>query len=524
MQRPSRALAGLVAVITVTGLAIAAASNNPALASRSDTSRHSGTQGDTAAAKDKDNRRGHVSPSATQRAKADALDAIVSWNNYGTPAMLLSKGRPLATGLGGNAAAAARAYIANNRDLLGLTKSTADSLRLLTVAPMGEGAAVLFRQRYGSLNPGVDGLLAIGVRHGAAYYVSSSLTRDSAAPAAATLSAAAAQKVAIGDSGRADAKVMKTALVAVPTATGARSAYMITIGADLQGTNGSPVAYATYVDARDGSILLREDLVDHDSDNPDWTVFPNSPPYDYSSTNTRVRWCATATTGCDEVVGSPASPLSWDNDSVTGPTHTTTGNNSIAVHNWFSNDPFTVGTETATPSPNRDYSYAWTNQWLQQRCNPDTTFTSAQRNDIDAARANLFAMHNRMHDWSYHLGFTEQTFNLQKDNFGRGELGNDNEQGNAQAGGVTGRPASGFAARDNANQITPPDGQAPITNMYLWQPIAGSFYAPCLDGDFDMSVIGHEYTHAISNRMIAGPNAGLNGNQAGAMGESWSDL
>ncbi len=522
MQRPSRALAGLVAVITVTGLAIAAASNNPALASRSDASRHSGTQGDTVASKDKDNRRGHISPSATQRAEADALDAIVSWNNYGTPAMLLSKGRPLATGLGGNAAAAARAYIADNRDLLGLTKSAADSLKLLTVAPMGEGAAVLFRQRFGSLNPGVDGLLAIGVRHGAAYYVSSSLTRESAAPAAATLSAAAAQKVAIGDSGRADAKVMKTALVAVPTATGARSAYMITLGADLQGANGSPVAYATYIDARDGSILLREDLVDHDSDNPDWTVFPNSPPYDYSSTDTRVRWCAEDTTGCDEVVGSPASPLSWDNDSVTGPTHTTTGNNSVAVHNWFSNDPFTVGTETATPSPDRDYSYAWTNQWLQQRCNPDTTFTSAQRNDIDAARANLFAMHNREHDWAYHLGFTEALWNMQKDNFGKGGAGNDVEQGNAQAGGVSGGPASGFAARDNANQITPGDGIKPITNMYLWQPIAGAFYSRCVDGDFDMTVIGHEYGHAITNRMINGPATGFSSPQG--MSESWSDL
>ena len=37
-------------------------------------------------------------------------------------------------------------------------------------------------------------------------------------------------------------------------------------------------------------------------------------------------------------------------------------------------------------------------------------------------------------------------------------------------------------------------------------------------------MIGHEYTHAISNRMVAGPTAGLSGSQAGAMGESWSDL
>ena len=64
-------------------------------------------------------------------------------------------------------------------------------------------------------------------------------------------------------------------------------------------------------------------------------------------------------------------------------------------------------------------------------------------------------MHNREHDWAYHLGFTEALWNMQKDNFGKGGLGNDVEQGNAQAGGVAGGLASGFAARDNANQITP---------------------------------------------------------------------
>jgi hypothetical protein len=123
-----------------------------------------------------------------------------------------------------------------------------------------------------------------------------------------------------------------------------------------------------------------------------------------------------------------------------------------------------------------------------------------------------------MHDWSYRLGFTETAWNMQADNGGRGGLGNDPEQGNAQAG------ARILTVRDNANQITGPDGTAPITNMYLWQPIAGSFYAPCVDGDYDMSVIGHEYTHAISGRMIGGPTAGWSGAQAGAMNESTSDL
>ena len=109
-------------------------------------------------------------------------------------------------------------------------------------------------------------------------------------------------------------------------------------------------------------------------------------------------------------------------------------------------------------------------------------------------------------------------------NFGKNQDGqNDPETGNTQAGAVSGGAPS-YLGRDNANQITLQDGVAPITNMYLWQPIAGAFYAPCVDGDYDMSIIGHEYTHMISNRMVGGPDSSLTGHQAGSMGESWSDL
>jgi hypothetical protein len=137
---------------------------------------------------------------------------------------------------------------------------------------------------------------------------------------------------------------------------------------------------------------------------------------------------------------------------------------------------------------------------------------------------NLFAMHNRMHDWSYHLGFTEETWNMQTSNGDRGGLGGDAERGNAQAGGRAGGAPPDFPSRNNANQITPPDGVPPTTNMYLWQPTPGGFYPPCVDGDYDMSVIGHEYSHAISGRLIAGPDLGWSGAQAGAMNESHSDL
>ncbi len=59
--------------------------------------------------------------------------------------------------------------------------------------------------------------------------------------------------------------------------------------------------------------------------------------------------------------------------------------------------------------------------------------------------------------------------------------------------------------------------------MYLWQPLAGAFYAPCVDGDYDMAVIGHEYGHMVENRLI-GKGGTRGGHHAGAMGESSGDL
>jgi hypothetical protein len=59
--------------------------------------------------------------------------------------------------------------------------------------------------------------------------------------------------------------------------------------------------------------------------------------------------------------------------------------------------------------------------------------------------------------------------------------------------------------------------------MYVWQPLAAGFYAPCVDGDYDMAVIGHEFGHMIENRMI-GKGGTRSGQHAGAMGESSGDL
>jgi extracellular elastinolytic metalloproteinase len=265
---------------------------------------------------------------------------------------------------------------------------------------------------------------------------------------------------------------------------------------------------------------------------PKWSMFVANPALDYGSTDTRVLGCWEAAVngepipGCDLELKNLAARAPWDYDPrANAPSFTTKGNAALSGEAWLS--PLTPAEQYRPVAADRDYTFPWQNTWKTSSCSP--TALTPGGNDIDAAVTNLFAMHNRMHDWSYFLGFTETTYNLQDSNYGNGTPGPfpgreaDPEIGNAQAGALDGGAPS-YLGRDNANQVTLQDGIPGITNMYLWQPIAAAFYAPCVDGDYDMSVIGHEYTHAISNRMVAGPDAGLVADQSRAMGESWSDL
>jgi extracellular elastinolytic metalloproteinase len=458
---------------------------------------------------DLDNRHGAVSPNATQRTTAGRLGAV-KFNSLGTPSSLFT-GKALATGLSTNPEAAARQYLTQNQALFGLDTKAVASMDLVSVSAIGSGSVVLLRQRFGDLAAGYDGQVAVLVNAGTVVRVTSSLSRDAAAPAPATIDTDAAVQAALKDAGLTADQVgpVDVRRVAVPTpADGPRAAYAITLSSTSTAT---PEAVTSYVDARDGSVLVREDLVDFDSDNPHWAVFPATASL--AGGDTRVIWCLKPAAGCAKAVSDPNTGQAWDVNIATGqPTFTTNGNSA--------NDTLALGGGTpatnATTSVSRNYTYPFTDQWHAARCNP-TTFASAQRNDADAAITNLFAMHNRMHDFSYNLGFTEATWNLQVVNTSGAGLGNDAEQGRAQQNALGG-------SRNNANQGTPRDGQQPTTNMFLWQPVAGSAYPPCVDGDYDMTIIGHEYTHAITNRMIAGPDNGISGFQGGSMGESWGDL
>jgi len=257
-----------------------------------------------------------------------------------------------------------------------------------------------------------------------------------------------------------------------------------------------------------------------------WKAFPANPelytvqgfPWNFPDTDTREMWCWRAATGCDRVVGNLASRGPWDHDhKLNTPTLTTRGNNAKSATSW-THDLLPSPPQFMPASAGRDYSFAWTNDWNNRLCEP-TPGTPGATWDDSAAAVSLFVTHNRIHDWAYFLGFTEQNWNGQDYNFGLTERRQENDPllGDVQAGALI------PGVRDNANMITLPDGISSVTNMYFWQPFAASFYAPCVDGDYDVGVIVHEYTHMTENRMV-GKGSTRSGHHAGAMGESVTDL
>lgn len=75
-----------------------------------------------------------------------------------------------------------------------------------------------------------------------------------------------------------------------------------------------------------------------------------------------------------------------------------------------------------------------------------------------ASVTQLFYTNNIMHDFAYHYGFDEANGNFQARNYSGAPGGSDALRAEAQDGGDT----------DNANFSTPPDGEAPRMQMYLW--------------------------------------------------------
>jgi extracellular elastinolytic metalloproteinase len=236
------------------------------------------------------------------------------------------------------------------------------------------------------------------------------------------------------------------------------------------------------IDAQDGSLLFNTSLVETFTGR----VF-----------NVNAQPRANMTTDIRTVVSfdgtAAASPSGW-----VGAARNTVGNNAVACTDLDRNNA--CGTTEIQPVANASNSFDFP-------FSPTTNASSFR----PAAVANAFFLVNDFHDRTYLLGFTETSRNFQTNNFGKGGAQNDPVNVDAQ-------DASGT---NNANFATPPDGSRPRMQMFLFTSNGGAQE----DGDFDPSVIYHENSHGLSNRLVGGGSTScLGGLQSGGMGEGWGDF
>ena len=466
---------------------------------------------------------------------------------FGTPRELLNFGGYLTGPSGGTPVSIARGWIAANRAAFGLT---ADDVQALAVSrdytnPASGSHVITFTQVFGGLLAVFGGRLNVAVTSSGRVLSFTGDARPSASLAAqpALSMSGAVTAVASSEAPKAAYHASVTGksgiwtqfapgpfgvpqyarAAAFPTAQDVRPAYEVIF------TDSTSDMIDAAVDTVTGKILYSQSLtasyVDNSPDDSAATPAASGNQQPSASTGTAAKktgpdglafpYYPGAPAAPDQVAepftGDPAaSPSGWLNPAVNG-FFTTQGNNVDDHENWLATRP------EANPfrpvSANGQFLFPFQDNWGRNNC----AGTSYEQ-DVAQATTNLFYQHNRIHDEYYGYGFTEAAGNFQNDDFGRGGAGNDAVQGDVQAGIQASTPQL-----DNANFSTPPDGLPGITNMFLWEPIPGSFLAPCVDGDNDVSVIQHEYTHGMSTRMVGGGEA-LAGEQAGAMGEGWSDF
>ena len=268
-------------------------------------------------------------------------------------------------------------------------------------------------------------------------------------------------------------------LVFVPTAGGVELSWNL-----LVETLDSQHAYNIDVSADGGEILHWSDLVDNDSYNA--FPIPTESPSD----------------GVRSLIVNPAdataSPYGWhDTNGVAGAEYTVTRGNNVEAYADRNNDG--IADTGSEPSGSASLVFDF-----------PLDLTQAPVNYQPAAVSNLFYLNNFLHDVHYQYGFTEAAGNFQVNNYGRGGVGNDDVRAEAQDGGGT----------NNANFMTPADGQRPRMQMYEF-----TSTTPRRDGDIDSGVVIHEFGHGVSNRLTGGPatTGTLSAIQSGGMGEGWSD-
>ena len=266
---------------------------------------------------------------------------------------------------------------------------------------------------------------------------------------------------------------------------------------------GGTLNYSHVIDAKSGTVLYRRPLTDHA--NGDALVTDYYPGAPKGGTQKKVNlfnrgWLLPGAKNLTDGTSVYAfADINDDDLANTGETVKVPNNQYKLVP--FNSDPLCSSKYVCTWDPNK------ANSW---RTNMNQDVTQA------------FYLASNFHDWlkKSPIGFTAKAGNFEA-------KGNDPVLLNALDGANTDNGLPDGNHVDNANMNTPPDGVSPTMQMYL-------FHTPGDDTDpfvptssaNDASILYHEYTHGLSNRLVsdASGNSTLNSVQAGGMGEGWSDF
>ena len=287
----------------------------------------------------------------------------------------------------------------------------------------------------------------------------------------------------------------------------------------------------TVVDAKDGILLWRKNIRAHastqearfsvyvqgDGKTPAVSPAPHEPTDVTPGSGTQFPEIARTTVPMSTAQNIAFSPNGWIPDGGT----TTTGNNVDAYLDTDDDDAPDTGAldNNGRPVGNpdgssnnrdflgaspRDFNYTPAPSGGDPDAGDDPSTTPFQRGVV----THLFYVSNWYHDQLYGYGFDEAAGNFQTTNFSGMGLGGDPVLAETQDGSGT----------DNSNFATPPDGQSGRMQMFLFD-----FPTPERDGSLDATIVLHELTHGLSNRLI-GDGDGLIWDAAGGMGEGWSDF
>lgn len=260
--------------------------------------------------------------------------------------------------------------------------------------------------------------------------------------------------------------------------------------------------FGTIVDAESGDVLERESRYKHSG--PQGTVFTAQHP---------------------DAGARSVQSFSGVNGTWVDGANVTSGNNVNAYRDLDDSD---ANDEYQPSNGSQHFDYGFADAWRGLPDGTDLgdlaagTISTALDADLDAIITQLFYYTNDMHDWLWSYGFDEASGNFQTTNFsGDGDDGDAvlaEAQDGFDFGCLDDDDVTPIRCLNNANFGTDGDGTTARMQMYMW----ARPNRPYRDGSLDGDVIAHEYGHGVSNRLVPGTLSGAT-NQAGSLGEGWSD-